>query len=60
MDFDDKQAEIGNVRNDLAEITICLDNAESCETETDFDANIEQALEALESLKKALKELQAG
>lgn len=57
MDLDDRQAEIGDIRNDLAEVNIALDNAESCETESDFDANIEQALEAAERFVEALKDL---
>jgi hypothetical protein len=57
MDLDDRQAEIGDIRNDLAEVTIALENAESCETEHDFNANVEQALEAAERLVAALKEL---
>ncbi len=60
MDLEDKQAEIGDIRNDLAEVTICLENAESCESEKDFDANIAQAIEALDNLRKSLVDLKNG
>jgi hypothetical protein len=60
MDLEDKQAEIDTIRNDLAEVTICLEQAESCETKKDFDANIAQALAAVEELRKNLIELKSS
>lgn len=57
MDLEDKQAEIGDVRNELAEVEVCLSQAESCEDEKDFIANIDQAIEALDTLRKNLVDL---
>jgi len=57
VDFEDKQAEIDTIRNDLAEVNICLDNAESCETGNDFDANIKDAIEAIDRMREVLREL---
>ncbi len=38
MDLDEKQAEIGDLRKLAQSILDALDNAESCETESDFVA----------------------
>ena len=52
--FDDRQADVSDIVTTINAAVEALDNAESCETPEDFDANVD---EALEGLKAAISEI---
>lgn len=56
--WEDVQAEVDDARDTLNGISEDLDNAESCDTATDFDANIREAIRGAKQLVKELTELQ--
>jgi len=55
--LEDRQAEIGALTTKLVEIGENLENAETCETERAFRANIKDALAGLAELTSELQEL---
>lgn len=53
----DRQAEVSDVKDDLKLVEKALDNAESCETAEDFDANLFDAINTLDSMRTTLTTL---
>jgi len=59
-DLQDKQSEVDDIRKALAEVGEHLDCAESCETGADFVVNIEDAIKALDRIRRDLVELKGA
>ena len=57
MPIEEKQAELSDAINYAEEILAALRNAESCETEADFKANIGDARSLIRLLRQELQEL---
>jgi N-methylhydantoinase B/oxoprolinase/acetone carboxylase alpha subunit len=55
--MDDRQAEVADVMNTVEEVNEHLTNAESSELPEDFDANLDEAEDALKRALSELKEL---
>lgn len=55
--LEDKQAEVSDTIVTVRSLLEALENAESCETESDFKANIEEAQEHLATLNDELVDL---
>lgn len=53
----DRQGEIDDIKKLVEQLTDALTCAETCETSTDFDANIEGAFDSIKEITAALKEL---
>jgi ABC-type transporter Mla subunit MlaD len=60
VNLESKQAEIPDLKKSLDDVAGSLDNAESCETLSDFNDNIDDALAHLHSLVQSLKALKKG
>jgi hypothetical protein len=59
FDLSEHQAEVSDVADDIKLVQAAFDNAESCETATDFDANLTDAINTLEAMRKRAIELRA-
>ena len=57
--FNDRQSEIGEI---VGTVSTCLDElgcAEDCEKPSDFDVNVDEAIDSLETALKDLKAVRA-
>jgi hypothetical protein len=58
LNTEDKQSQIAELREELAYDLLCaLESAETCETEADFTANLDEAIEAARKLVTDLEAL---
>lgn len=55
--IDERQANIGEVRKHAEAIIEALDNAESCETPNDFDANMRDVRSSASQLLESVAEV---
>jgi len=54
--LEEKQADLADIKNQVTELLKSLENAEGCENETDFTANLDDAFDQIAAIKRELKQ----